>query len=118
MAGIGSRRVRPASVMDSLRIYGGPAQAPWVIRSSVRPLSLRPLFSEPHRVQLLAQVVARRDGPALHLPAVRDDPMPLERVEIVDLVVQQPFFELADVLLALIGIPRPAPLQEQPVERL
>src|SRR6267378_6759893 len=81
-------------------------------------MSVMALLGEPHSVELLVEVVARRDGPALHLRAVRDDPVPLERVEIVDLVVQQPLLELTNVLLPLLGVPRPALLDEQIVERL
>src|SRR5207249_10850340 len=87
-------------------------------RHGATPMSVMALLREPHRVELLVQVVARRDGPALHLRAVRDDPVPLERVEIVDLVVQQPLLELANVPLPLLGVPRPALLEEQFVEGL
>src|SRR2546425_3026018 len=37
------------------------------------------LLGQPHRVELLVQVVARRDGPPLDLRVVRDDPVPLQR---------------------------------------
>src|SRR5213593_1757057 len=60
----------------------------------------------PHRVELLVQVVTRRDRPALHLARVRDDPVPLQRVDVVDLLVEEAALELADVLLALLGIGR------------
>src|SRR5438445_759683 len=53
-----------------------------------------PSFGEPHRVELLVQVVARRDRPAPDLGVVRDDPMPLERDERVRLLVEQATLEL------------------------
>src|SRR6266511_2979042 len=42
-------------------------------------------FRQPHRVELVVQVMAGRDGPAADPGAVRDDPVPLERVEVVGL---------------------------------
>src|SRR5947209_6637546 len=47
---------------------------------SVPPLAER-LLGEPHGVELLVQEVAGRDRPATHPRAVRDDAVPLERVE-------------------------------------
>src|SRR5215510_14484750 len=64
----------------------------------------RPLLGEPHAVELVVDEVAGRDGPAVHLGAVRDDAVPLERVEVVGLLVQQSSLEVADPLLALLGI--------------
>src|SRR5262245_33064885 len=80
-------------------------------------MSLR-LFGEPDRVQLLVEVVARRDRPALHLRAVGNDAVPLQGVEVVDLVVEQPALELAQVLLALLPIAGPALLLVELVENL
>ena len=48
--------------------------------------------------------MARGDLPAFDLGAMGDDAMPLQRQDIVHLLVQQPFFELADVGLALLGV--------------
>src|SRR5215467_10688009 len=41
------------------------------------------LLGQPHAVELLVQVVRRRNCPAPHLRVVRHDPMPLQRVEVV-----------------------------------
>src|SRR5262245_40331195 len=51
------------------------------------------LLGEPDGVELLVQVVRRGDGPSLHLGAVRDDPVPLQRVEVVHLLVDQALLE-------------------------
>src|SRR5205814_1321111 len=47
------------------------------------------LLREPDGIELVVQVVARRHRPALHPRAVRDDPVPLERVEDVHFLVEQ-----------------------------
>src|SRR5215470_5064040 len=78
-----------------------------IIRSSRLTMYLvtrPPLLGEPHAVELVVDEVAGRDGPAAHLGAVRDDAVPLERVEVVGLLVQQSSLEVADPLLPLFGI--------------
>src|SRR5262245_54050458 len=67
---------------------------------TLAPVSL----GEPDRVELLVQVVARRDRPAPDLRAVRDDPVPLQRDERVRFLVEQAALELPDVPLALLRI--------------
>src|SRR2546425_3139891 len=57
----------------------------------------RPLIGQPHAVELVVDEVAGRDGPATELGAVRDDAVPLERVGVVRLLVQQSPLEVADV---------------------
>src|SRR5258706_5496696 len=52
------------------------------------------LFRQPHRVELVVQIVAGRDRPALHLRQMRRDPVPLQRVDDVRLLVEQPRLEL------------------------
>src|SRR5919206_296823 len=47
------------------------------------------LFGQPHRVELVVQVVAGRDRPPVHLGEVRDDPVPLQRVDDVHLLVEE-----------------------------
>src|SRR5262245_15127008 len=64
----------------------------------------RELFGKPDGVELLIQIVTRRDLPALHFGTVWNDPMPLERHQVVRFVIQQALFELADVLLALLHV--------------
>ena len=54
----------------------------------------RSLLGEPDRVELVVEVVARRDRPAPHLGAVRDDAVPLERLDVVHLLVEQALLEL------------------------
>src|SRR5213593_891374 len=49
----------------------------------------RPLLGQPHAVELVVDEMAGRDGPAAELGAVRDDAVPLERVGVVRLLVQQ-----------------------------
>src|SRR5215470_293919 len=78
----------------------------------------RPLLGEPHAVELVVDEVTGRDGPAVHLGAVRDDAVPLERVEVVRLLVQQPPFEVADPFLALLGVERAALLLIEVVQGL
>src|SRR2546426_1117803 len=73
---------------------------------SVPPLAER-LLGEPHGVELLVQEVAGRDRPATNPRAVRDDPVPLERVEIVRFLVEKPLLELAHEPLALLRVDRP-----------
>src|SRR5437016_10868232 len=62
------------------------------------------LFRQPHRVELVVQVVARRDRPAVHLGQMRDDPVPLQRVDHVRLLVEQALLNLTQELLALLGV--------------
>src|SRR5512138_3464198 len=54
-----------------------------------RSLSL----GEPDGVELLVQVVARRDRPAPHLRVVGHDPVPLQRDESMRFLVEQPALE-------------------------
>src|SRR3989442_9012561 len=72
------------------------------------PTAARALLAEPDRVELVVQVVARSDGPALDLRAVGDDPVPLERVEVVRLLLHESPLEFPDVLLALLRVNRAA----------
>src|SRR5437899_7357276 len=78
----------------------------------------RPLFGQPHAVELVVDEVAGRDGPAAELGAVRNDAVPLERVGVVSLLVQQPTLEVADVFLPLLGVERAALLLVEIVEAL
>src|SRR3989442_3805814 len=64
------------------------------------------LLCEPHRVELLVQEVARGDRPAPHPGAVRDDPVVLQRVEVVHLPVEQALLERAQVALPLLRVER------------
>ena len=85
---------------------GAPKWPPYP-QSSERPgqaVALLDSLRQPHRVELLVQEVAGRDRPAPHLGAVRDDPVVLQRVEVVDLLVEQPLLERAQVPLALLGV--------------
>src|SRR5580704_18479780 len=76
------------------------------------------LLREPDRVQLVVQVVAGGDGPALDLGAVHDDPVPLQRVDHVRLLVEEPLLERAEILPPLLEIERPRLLLEQLVDDL
>src|SRR5215467_14485117 len=78
----------------------------------------RPLLGEPHAVELVVDEVAGRDGPAVHLGAVRDDAVPLERVEVVRLFVQEPPLEVAHPFLALLRVERATLLLVEIVEGL
>src|SRR5262245_4003048 len=64
------------------------------------------LLREPNRVQLVVQVVARRDLPALDLRAVRYDPVPLERHDVVHFLVKETLLELPDECLPLVWVRR------------
>src|SRR4026209_888703 len=57
-----------------------------------RKLDERPrsLLGQPHRVELVVQVVARGDGPAAHLREMRHDAVPLEGHDVVHLLVVEP----------------------------
>src|SRR5438309_1755472 len=59
---------------------------------------------------------SRIDAP-VHPARVRHDPVPLQRVDVVDLLVEEPPLELADVLLALFGVGGPSLLLVELVER-
>src|SRR2546427_5097218 len=76
----------------------------------------RTLFSKPHRVELLVQIVARAHRPAAHPSVVRDDPVPLQRVEVVHFLVDQPPLELPDGLPALLRVDGTALLLVELVE--
>src|SRR5688572_23582735 len=52
---------------------------------------------EPDGVQLLVQETGRRDRPAAHLGAVRNDPVPLQRIDVVHFLVEQAPLERAQV---------------------
>ena len=65
------------------------------------------LLGEPDGIQLVVEVVARRDLPALDLARVGNDPLPLERQEVVDLLVEEALLELADQRLALLRVGGP-----------
>src|SRR6266849_1900933 len=78
----------------------------------------RALFAQPHAVELVVDEVAGRDGPAVQLGAVRNDPMPLERIEVVGLLVQQPPLEVADVFPPFFGVEGAALLLVEIVQRL
>src|SRR5712691_5091077 len=86
------------------------------IRRLLSAPALRGLLRHPHRVELVVQVVARRDRPSLDPRAMGHDPMPLERVHRVHFLVQETLLELPDVLLPLLGIDRPTLLHVQLVE--
>src|SRR3989442_4504070 len=74
------------------------------------------LLCEPHRVELLVQEVARCDRPAPHPGAMRDDPVVLQRVEVVHLLVEQTLLERAQMALPLLGVERSRLLDEQVVQ--
>src|SRR5262245_5861657 len=78
-----------------------------------------PLLREPDDVEGLVEVVAGRDLPALDLGGVRDDPVPLQGHDEMDLLVEQPLLEGPDDLLALLDILRAAlPLVEVIEDRI
>src|SRR5215469_9178779 len=64
------------------------------------------LFRQPDRIELVVQIVAGRDRPAVDLAQVRHDPVPLQRVDHVGLVVEQALLELTQDLLALLHVGR------------
>src|SRR4029453_18665630 len=74
------------------------------------------LLSQPDRVELVIQVMAGRDRPALDLRAMRDDAMPLQRVEHVHLLVEEALLERAEQGPPLIRLDGPRLLREQVVD--
>src|SRR5712691_6599071 len=74
------------------------------------------LLAEPDRVELVVQVMAGSDGPPLDLGAVRDDPMPLQRVDHMGFLVEQPLLECPEVLPPLLGLHGPRLLLEEVVD--
>src|SRR5262249_59929232 len=65
---------------------------------------LFPSLSQPHGIQLLVQIVTRRDLPPVHFGAMRHNAMPLQRHQVVGLVIEQVLLELTDILLALFRV--------------
>src|SRR2546427_11277014 len=76
----------------------------------------RTLLRKPPRAELLVQIVARAHRPPAHPGVVRDDPVPLERVEVVRFFVAQPPLELPDGLPALVRVDGTALLLVELVE--
>src|SRR5262245_10563970 len=66
----------------------------------------RRLLRQPDAVELLVEVVRGRDRPAPHLCAVGDDAVPLQRVDVVHLLVLQSLLERPEIALALLGVDR------------
>src|SRR5262245_37581350 len=85
---------------------------------AVPPPARGGLLGQPYGVELIVQIVARRDRPISHLRVVRDDPVPLQCVEVVNLFIQEALLELPDVALALFYVGGPPLLDEELVERL
>src|SRR3989449_10632196 len=59
------------------------------IRRLLSAPALRALLRQPHRVELVVQVVARRDRPSPHPRAMGHDPMPPGRGHPLDCLVQE-----------------------------
>src|SRR5262245_55351564 len=81
---------------------GGPT-GPWW-RSSFSRRTAWSSLRQPDGIELLIQIVRRRDRPAADLGAVGHDAVPLQRVEVVHLLVEQSLLEGAQIPLALFGI--------------
>src|SRR5713226_5710722 len=82
----------------------------WAMKSSL--FARGRLLGQPHVVELLVQEVRGCDGPSPDLGAVGDDPVPLQGVDVVGLLVEQPLLEGAQIPLALLGIQGARLLQE------
>src|SRR5215813_7203321 len=74
------------------------------------------LLREPNGVELVVQVVARGDLPAVHFAAVRNDPVPLERHDVVSFFVEETLLELPEQRLPFLGIDRAGLLVEEVVQ--
>src|SRR5262245_20762492 len=83
---------------------GGPTGPWWRSSFSRRTAWSRRLLRQPNGIELLIQIVRRRDRPAADLGAVGHDAVTLQRVEVVHLLVEQSLLEGAEVPLALFGI--------------
>src|SRR4030095_1762007 len=62
------------------------------------------LLGQPDGVELIVEVVAGRARAPAHAGGVRRDSVPLERVEVVALLVEETLLEVLDVSPALLGI--------------
>src|SRR5215831_3330864 len=71
------------------------------------------LLGEPDRVELAVQEVTRGHRVAVDLAVVGHDAVPLQRVDVVHLLVVEPLLEGAQDLLALLGIGGPRLLDVQ-----
>ncbi len=96
---------------DIGRNRGPKAQAPPTARQFIE--AFRPLLAQPHRIELVVEIVAGRDGPAAHLGEVRDDAVPLEGHDEVYFLVVEALLEGAQELPPLIGIRGAGLLQVQ-----
>src|SRR5215472_9114640 len=76
------------------------------------------LLGEPHRVELVVQIVARSDLPAVDLARIRNDPMPLQRHDVVHLLVEEMLLEEPHVPLPLVGVEGATLLLIEVVEHL
>src|SRR5919197_5278339 len=112
----GTTRMRKNTSTATLRSVGIINKRRLTMYFSIGVPMVSASLGQPHCVQLLVQVVARRDRPSLDLRAVRDDAVPLKRVQIVRLIIQQPFLEFPEMLLALVGVLGPCLLQVQVVQ--
>src|SRR5262249_52373655 len=84
----------------------GSPTGPWWRSSFTKHTVWSRLLRQPHGIKLLIEVVRRRDRPAADLGAVGHDAVPLQRAEVVHLLVEQSLLEGAQIPLALFGIDR------------
>src|SRR5215468_9603793 len=63
--------------------------------SVIRNLQWSPLLVEPDRAEILVQVMARADLPALDIGSVRHDPVPPQQKHSVRLVIKHVFLKFA-----------------------
>src|SRR5207245_11034972 len=75
-----------------------------------------PLFRQPDGVELVVEDVGRRDRPAPDLGAMGNDAMLLQRVDVVDLLVETALLEGAQQAPALAGVLGPGLPHEQLAE--
>src|SRR6266536_403393 len=115
-----SSTMSPGTMRMSTKISTATPRRVGIIRKKRLTMyfHMRRLLGQPHRVELVVQVVAGGDRPPLDLRAVRDDPVQLERVDHVRLFVEEALLEGAKVLLPLLHIGGPRLLEEEVVDHL
>src|SRR3989441_3132195 len=110
----GTTRMRKNTSTATLRSVGIISKTRltmyWITRADRLP-------GQPHRVELLVQVVAGRDGPAVDLRVVGNDAVPLQGIDVVDLLVEEPPLEVPDRALAPLHVAGLALLLVELVER-
>src|SRR5579863_7232717 len=93
-----SPATRPAASRKTWSMISSPFAIGW------RSFAGRRLFVEPHRCQILVEVVARADLPPLDIGMVGDDPAPPQQEDLVRLGIEDPLLVSAHKRALLGGV--------------